>query len=403
MSVRKQGFWAVLAIVSVLTLAAGLSPPVAGFLSAIGLSAPLRILGLAQGDTTATSQDGNDTARPGSGRSVIVALQPVGSAVINDKVTALGTGVALQSVMVLPKADGTLTEISVASGARVVQGQAIARLDSTAQEIARDRAKLSADDARRTLERNKVLVENSAAPANQTQAVELAAQLADLALRAAEQDLADRVIVAPIAGVVGILKVSLGNTVTPQTQIVSIEDSSQIVVNFWLPERLAGQVDVADPLTLVPVARPEQTIAAFVTSIDNQIEPASGTFQVQSQIDNPDATLRPGMAFTITMRFAGQTYPTVSPLSVQWGSDGAYVWRVSAGEAEKVPVRIVQRNTDSVLVAGALKPDEMVVTEGLGGLKDGAQVHVIDGFYGAAGAADSQKEDQSSTSAAAGN
>lgn len=403
MPVWKQGLWAISIIVIVTTLAAGLSPSVAGFLAGHGLSAPLRFLGLSADGPEVSAPDATNSAQRDAGRAALVALQPVGSAVINDKVTALGTGDALHSVTVLPKANGTLTEISVKSGATVTSGQVIARLDSTAQQIARDRAKLSADDARRTLERNKVLVESSAAPANQTQAVELAAQLADLALRSADQDLADRVIVAPIAGVVGILKVSLGNTVTPQTQIVTIEDSSAIVVNFWLPERLAGQVKVADAVTLVPVARPEETITGQVTSIDNQIDPASGTFQVQSQLANPDASLRPGMAFTISMRFAGQSYATVSPLSVQWGSDGAFVWRVSDGKAEKIAVRVVQRNTDSVLVSGALKPGEMVVTEGLGGLKPGAEVQALDAPDAADAAGVAPQKGQGGDAPAAGN
>ena len=75
----------------------------------------------------------------------------------------------------------------------------LARLDSNVQQIARDKADLTLQDARRTLERNKVLVQNNAAPVNQTQAVELAAQMAELSLRQAEQDLADRTVIAPVS------------------------------------------------------------------------------------------------------------------------------------------------------------------------------------------------------------
>ena len=289
----------------------------------------------------------------------------------------MGTGAALQSVTVQPKANGTLTEITVASGVQVTAGQVIARLDSDTQQLAREKAKLAADDASRTLERNKMLVQSNAAPANQTQAVELAAQLAELAVRAADKDLADRAIVAPIAGVLGILKVSVGTAVTPQTQIVSIEDSSALVVNFWLPERLAGQVKPGDAAALVPVARPDMTLNSKITSIDNQIDPASGTFQVQARVANPDGSLRPGMSFTVAMQFAGESFVTVNPLSVQWGSGGAYVWRVTDGKADKVPVRVVQRNTETVLVAGVIKGGDPVVTEGLDGLKPGADVQIF--------------------------
>jgi RND family efflux transporter MFP subunit len=203
--------------------------------------------------------------------------------------------------------------------------------------------------------------------------------------------LADRSILAPISGVVGILKVNPGNAVTAQTELVTIEDSSALVVNYWLPERLVGMVKVGADAALVPVARPDQTLSARVSSIDNQIDLASGTFQVQAEVANRDGNLQPGMGCTVLMTFPGQTFVTVDPLSVQWGSDGAYVWRVTAAEGgeskvDKVAVRIMQRNTESVLVAGALKPGDAVVTEGLDGLKPGATVQTA-GDHSAAGTA----------------
>jgi multidrug efflux pump subunit AcrA (membrane-fusion protein) len=82
------------------------------------------------------------------------------------------------------------------------------------------------------------------------------------------------------------------------------------------------------------------------------------------------------MSFTVSMQFAGQSHVTVNPLAVQWGSDGAYVWRVTDGKAEKVPVRIVQRNTETVLVAGEIAQGDSVVTEGIDGLKPGAEVRL---------------------------
>ena len=64
--------------------------------------------------------------------------------------------------------------------------------------------------------------------------------------------------------------------------------------------------------------------------------------------------LRAGMSFQVAMRFAGDTYPSVDPLSVQWGADGAFVWAIKDGKAKRTPVRIIQRNTESVLVEADL-------------------------------------------------
>ncbi len=52
----------------------------------------------------------------------------------------------------------------------------------------------------------------------------------------------------------------------------------------------------------------------------------SRTLRVQAGIANPDDSLRAGMSFQVTMKFPGDTYPAVSPLAIQGGTDGAFVW-----------------------------------------------------------------------------
>ena len=71
---------------------------------------------------------------------------------------------------------------------------------------------------------------------------------------------------------------------------------------------------------------------------------------MQASIANARDSLRAGMSFEVTMTFPGDTYPAVSPLAIQWGADGAFIWAVADGKAKRVPVRIIQRNTENVLV-----------------------------------------------------
>ncbi|MEO6300967.1 MAG: efflux RND transporter periplasmic adaptor subunit [Paracoccaceae bacterium] len=340
---------------------------------------------LAQIDATpvdpaaASAQPGKPPAGGGPGgaaRVTTVVVKPAGTDIINDRVAALGTGIARQTVTVLPQAGGALTDVPVQSGATVTAGDVLARLDAQTQHIAYDKAKLADDDAKMTLERYRQLIASNAAPASQNQAVALAAHVAELNLRSAAQDLADRTVVAPISGVVGIINVSPGNDITTASVIATIVDSSSLLVNFWLPERLTDTVKLGDAVTLVPVARPQDTLSAKVVAIDNSIDPASGTFQLQAEVANTTGDLRPGMAFTVTMKFPGDSFVAVDPLAVQWGSQGAYVWRVTEGKIEKVMIRIMQRNTESVLVSGEVAAGDAVVTEGIDGLKAGATVQI---------------------------
>lgn len=316
-----------------------------------------------------------------------VVTASIVTATINDRLVAIGTSRALNSVSVMPFSSGRLTGIVVESGAHVAAGDVIAHIDADAEEIALDRARIALEDATARLERVQALRTSNTVTAVQLTEAELAVSNARLAVRDAELTLERRSIRAPISGIVGIIPVSVGNHVTTQTVVATVDDRSRIVVDFWVPERFAGMVSVGQPVSAASVARPDDRYAGIVSAVDSRIEATSRTLQVQASIDNTRDVLRAGMSFQIEMRFPGDTYPAVDPLAVQWGADGAFVWLVEDGLARRVSVRVVQRNTDSILVSGDLGQTGQVVTEGIHAVREGAPVRLVGGETGAAPAA----------------
>ena len=315
--------------------------------------------------------------QPASDRPIVVS-EPVTTAVINDRFSAIGTGRAVNSVTVTPFSAGRLTALEVSSGARVSAGDVIARLDAESEEIAVDRARIALDDAKAKLERVMALRSSNTSTAVQQTAGERALGIAQLVVRAAELALDRRAVRAPIAGIVGILPVTTGNYVSTTTEIATIDDRSTILVDFWVPERFAGAIEVGSPLTAISIARGAQEFEGKVSAIDNRIDPASRTLRVQAGIANPRDSLRAGMSFQVAMTFPGDRYPAVDPLAIQWSADGAFVWAVREGMAARVPVRIVQRNTDSVLVDAPLTEGTQVVIEGIHELREGLGIRTID-------------------------
>jgi RND family efflux transporter MFP subunit len=329
---------------------------------------------------TATTQPEGEGAGPRRGGGFAqqsVVVEPVTTATINDRLTAIGTGRAIQSVVVTPFASGRLTEISVSSGSSVEEDQVIARLDSDAEEIALDRARIALEDAEARLERIVALRSTNTVTAVQQTEAELAVENARLALRDAQLALDRRSIAAPIGGTVGILPVTAGNYVTTQTEIATIDDRSRILVDFWVPERYAGLIDVGASIDATSIARPGEVFDGEVSAVDNRIDEESRTLHVQALIANPDESLRAGMSFRVTMRFPGDVYAAVNPLAIQWGSDGAYVWSIDNGMGKRVPVRIIQRNTDTVLIDAPIEPGTMVVTEGIHSVREGQPVSIV--------------------------
>ncbi len=349
---------------------------VAGYMFVPGSAATLARLGLGSVENPATATGSIGGQEEQGARAVSVVTAPVSTATINDRLSAIGTGRARATVSVTPYGSGRLTELLVQSGARVETGQVIARLDSATEEIAVDRARAARDDAVARVERIRQLRTSNAATQVQLTDAELALRNADLTLHDAEVALDRRSVTSPITGIVGILPIEAGNYVTSQTSIATIDDRSSILVDFHVPERFAAMIEIGAPVRATPLANPNREYAGTVTAIDNRIDEKSRTLWVQATIANPSDSLRAGMSFQIAMQFPGESYPAVSPLAVQWGSEGAFIWAVEDGKAKRVPVRIIQRNTESVLVDAPILAGSIVVTEGVQSVREGGGVRI---------------------------
>ena len=318
-------------------------------------------------------------ARTGGGsRSSVVVTAPVAMATINDRLTAVGEAAAAQSVTVVSPAAGTQTELQVAPRDVVAAGAVIARLDADAEDIAFKRATLALKDAEATLARTQELANANSATAVQLNTAQLAADNARLEAENAELALRRRSISTPIGGAVGLFQVTPGNAVGAQTVVTTVEDTSHLLVSFWAPERYASAIVAGMPVTVSAVALAGGAISGEIIAVDNRVDSASRTLQVQARIPNDGGRLRPGMSFSVAMSFPGEQFPSVDPLSIQWSSEGAYLWKYADGKVERVPVQVIQRNSDGVLVKGALAAGDQVVTQGVQQLTAGASVRLLD-------------------------
>ncbi len=363
-----------------LPLAARFLPGSHPLLEAVGLLRPMTSLGIVP-QAPVDSGQAQGQGWNGGGPTPVIAAEARRLPLV-DVVTTVGSARGAQSVTLAPEVSGRLLALRVQPGDRVAVGDVMAELDAEAASLAVEKARLVLEDARATRQRLERLAASGATTALQKQDAQLALRTAELALQAAERDLADHRLTAPIAGVVGLIDVDVGDLVSPSTSLTRIEDRSSLIVDFRVPERAASRIAVGDRVEASLIATPSPPITGRIIAVDNAVDPASRTLRAQARIDNADDSLRPGMAFRMTLSFTGKDYPAVDPLAIQWGSDGAYLWIVRQGKAQDLPIRILQRNADSVLVDAALEPGDLIVTEGVQALRPGAEVALASGAGG---------------------
>ena len=182
------------------------------------------------------------------GGAVNVVTAPVQMDSGGETVMALGTAKAVRSVTLYPQVTGMVTEMLFQPGQPVEAGKPLVQLENDDQAVALDRARVTREQARLTLERSQALAKTKTISGVALSDAETAAQLADIEIRSAEIALRHRSVTAPFAGVTGLTDITVGDLVTPSTAITTLDDLATLRVNFEVPERWAGQIVMGQPI-----------------------------------------------------------------------------------------------------------------------------------------------------------
>ncbi len=337
----------------------------------------LLAVGLAAGWVwLAGTQDAGGSARGGHGRAtgggatrvLVEALEKARDRVV---VRAVGTGVALKSAEIHPAVAGEVIEVRFTAGQRVKKGAMLVRLDDEHQHLEVRLTEVALRKARREVERLNKLASSGHASRARVENAQADLESASVRLAQARAALADRTVIAPFDGIIGLSDVSLGDRVTENTMIATLDDRSAILVDFNLPEAYVSRIRVGDPITVRTSTMPDRAIAGTIAATGSRIDPKSRSLRVRARITNAEDRIRPGASFVVELAFVGRLFPRVREVAVLWSRDGAYLWRVSGGKAEKVFVKLVRRGKGRILVDGPLDPGDMIVVEGVQGLRSG--------------------------------
>lgn len=347
-------------------------------------------------ENAATPQQGN-----GGGRGQVQGAGggPRGPAVVPVGVTAaqqqdvpiylsgLGTVTAYNTVTVRSRVDGAIVKINFTEGQHVRTGQVLAEIDprpyqvqlETAQgNLARDKALLNTSQV--NLQRNQALAQAGVISQQQLdqQRAETGQYTGTLqadqaAISSARLNLTYSRVTAPISGRVGLRQIDIGNIVhaSDQNGICTITQLQPIAIIFTLPEdsaqRVRGRMRQGT-LATEAYSRDDLTKIAQgkLETIDNQIDPTTGTVKLKAVFPNQDEQLWPNEFVNVHLRLETQKNAIVVPSSaIQRGPQGTFVYVV--GQDNTVQVHNVQVSLTqglNSLIASGVNAGDRVVTDG---------------------------------------
>ncbi len=331
---------------------------------------------------------GGGPGGPG-GSTPSVEVTKVQTARLVDDAQTVGSLRSRQSVTLRPEVSGRVVRIAFADGATVRQGQLLIQLDDTLQKAELSQAQAQLSIARANLKRNEELVAQNFVAQRVLDESRASLQVAEAQVQLAQARLARMAIVAPFNGTVGIRSVNLGDYVKDGADLVNLEDTTQLYVDFRMPERYQARLSAGQSVQVQLDALPSQTLVAKVLAINPLVDADGRALLVRAAMPpTPGAPLRPGLFARVTVVMSVNEAALMVPEEAVVPQGGRQtVFRLEK-EGEGDGAKMVSRRTEVTLglrrgamvqILNGLKEGDTVVVAGQQRLqRDGTAVRVVD-------------------------
>lgn len=310
----------------------------------------------------------------------------------------LGSVTAFNTVTVRSRVDGQIVKVNFTEGQFVNEGDALMEIDPRPYQVmleqaegqlAKDQAQLR--DVQVNFERYTTLYNEGVVPKQQVDTQQAQVGQFQGSIKAdqatidnAKLQLVYARITAPISGRVGLRLVDIGNIVhaTDTTGLLVITQLQPISVIFTLPQDQLQQVLVkirgGGVLPVQAFDRDDVTKIADgkLATIDNQIDPTTGTYKLKAIFSNDNNVLFPNQFVNVHMLVDTKRNVVVVPTAaIQRGPQGTYVYVVSGGDTVNIRmVTVAQTSGNSIGVSSGLNAGDVVVIDGQDKLQDKSKV-----------------------------
>lgn len=359
-----------------------------GKLAIISIALPLSFVVLISSGCT-TTEAKQPAPQPLPVKTETISLTPVPRV---DEYVA--TVKSRRSASIQPQVDGSLTRILVKSGDHVHAGQVLMTIDPLKQQATVDQQRSTEAQKKATFDYNQQEVERQR---RLYEAGVTSKQNYDLAVQAFENSKADwesataaRVtqqrqlayydLTAPFNGIVGDIPVHLGDYVSPQTLLTTVDENAELEAYIYIPTERAGDIRMGLPVEIVTSSGEliESTKINFVAQqVDNAIQGILVKAPIHTSLDK----FRNAQLVKARVVWSTAPAPTVPVLAVTRIGGQSFVYVATQGDhgtvAKQRAVALGDTVGNEYAVLDGLKPGEKVIVSGIQFLVDGVPVQPI--------------------------
>ena len=329
--------------------------------------------------------------------AVSVAVAPVQRQDVPVYLTGLGAVTAFNTANIKSRVDGQIMKVNFVEGQTVREGDLLIEIDDRPYKVQMEQmqAQLFKDqaslrDAKLNLDRYVSLIPSGSIAQQQVDTQRSTVDQLEGQVRTdqAQIDNAKLQIVychitAPFNGRVGLRQVDPGNIVhaADTNPMLILTQLQPIAVIFTLPEDVLPTVSQRmhqGTLQVDAFSRDDQTKLASgkLLTIDNQIDPTTGTAKLKAVFDNKDNKLWPNQFVNADLLLETRKNSTVIPTAaVLRGPQGTFVYAVNSDKTvQDKPVTVALTQGDITVITNGLDPGETVVTDGQDKLQRGSSI-----------------------------
>lgn len=312
--------------------------------------------------------------------AVPVAVAEATTGAIHSYLSATANLVAEDEVKVLAEAEGRVAQLAVEEGDPVRRGQLLVALAREDAQIAFDKAKLRADNARQAYERGEKMHRERLLAEESFDKLAMDHALAKQELAEAERRLEKTVVRAPIDGRVTMRAARLGQHVRPGDELFVVADFEPLVARIYVPERDALALAAGTEVRLTLKADEAVRFGGRIRQVAPVVDPATGTVKVTVEAVEPPSAVRPGGFVTVDIvRETRSRVVLVPRAAVLRELSAAHLFVAAEGKAARREVTLGLEEGEQLEIRSGLAAGEQVVVVGQGSLKDGAIVEITVG------------------------